>query len=124
MAPNLVRVPSCHQALVGLGHLRGEFIPVIALDRLMGTGSAQEASQLNCLLVFQGSSIWSLLVSDSAALESIETIVSPDGRGENANSVVIGTALFQDRIVRVLNPAGLLANAQQVLEQFWQAAAD
>lgn len=123
IAPELVRVPHCHRALAGLGHLRSEFLPVIALGALLGSDQPMDLSEHDCLLVFAGSSVWSLLIAEAAALESMETIVSQEARPENTGNVSIGTAMFRDRIVRVLNPNGLLAAAQQVFEQHWHRSA-
>lgn len=119
IAPELVRVPNCHRALAGLGHLRSEFVPVIDLGALLDIDQCQDLSEHDCLLVLDGSSVWSLLIAESAALESIETIVSQEARTDNASNVNIGTAMYRDRIVRVLNPSGLLAIAQQAFEQHW-----
>lgn len=119
MAPELVPVPNCHPALAGLGRLRSEFVPVIRLGSILNIEQSEDSSANDCLLVFDGSCTWSLLISESAALESMETIVSQEPRSENTNNVVMGTAMFRDRIVRVLNPNGLLVATQQTLEQFW-----
>ncbi len=119
IAPELVRVPNCHRALIGLGRLRGEFVPIVALGTLLEMEQANDVSADACLLVLEGSCIWSLLISEPAALESLETIVSQEALGENTSNLVIGTAMYRDCIVRVLNPNGLLATAQRVLDQFW-----
>jgi chemotaxis signal transduction protein len=122
LAPELVRFPNCHRALAGLGHLRSEFVPVIALETLLNLQQRESRSADDCLLVLEGNCVWSLLISESAALQSLETIVSQESLAENTNNVVIGTAMFQDRIVRVLNPNGLLATAQHAFEQYWNEA--
>jgi chemotaxis signal transduction protein len=119
IAPELVRVPNCHQALVGLGHLRSEFVPVISLSRLLNIDFADHLDASDCLLVLEGSCVWSFLISESVALESLETIVSQDARAENVNSAAIGTAMFRDRIVRVLNPNELLVTAQHAFDHYW-----
>ena len=119
IAPELVRVPHCHRALIGLGRLRGEFVPVVALGTLLEMAQANDLSEPDCLLVFEGSCVWSLLISESAALESLEIIVSQEAPGENTSNVVIGTAMYKDRIVRVLNPNSLLAIAQHAFDQHW-----
>ncbi len=118
-APELVHVPFADPSIVGLGRLRSEFVPVLALDALLNVDHSTPSSDVNCLLVFEGNSVWSLLISESAALESMETIVSQESYPENANNAVIGTAMYRDRIVRVLNPNGLLFTAQQSIERFW-----
>ncbi len=119
VTPDIVKVPHCHQALLGLGRLRGEFVPIVALGRLLEIDQSSQPPTGDCLLVLEGKCIWSLQISESIALEFLETIVSQEARTDTSSDMVIGTAMFQDRIVRVLNPAGLLARAQTTFEQFW-----
>ena len=122
VAPELVDVPGCHPSLFGLGHVRSEFVPVIAMTRLLDADPSSDLDANNCLLVLEGSSVWSFLISEAVALEPLETIVSPDLRTEHTNSAVIGTAMFRGRIVRVLNPNELLTTAQHALDQYWERA--
>jgi purine-binding chemotaxis protein CheW len=122
--PELVRIPHCHRAIAGLGRVRGEFVPVISLDTLLEIDQSNESPASACLLVLEGNCNWSLLISETIALEYLETIVSQNARLENPNNVVIGTAMFRDHIVRVLNPGGLLATAQSAFDQFWNRAND
>lgn len=124
VTPDIVKVPSCHRALVGLGRVRGEFIPILELQSLLELNHHSELPESDCLLVFEGKCLWSLLISESIALESMETIVSQEARTDSTHNVVIGTAMFQERIVRVLNPSGLLAIAQCTLDQFWNRSAE
>ena len=119
MAPELVAVPDCHEALAGLCHLRSDFIPVVTLQSLLDAAATTTNDNSACLLVFDNVCPWSLLISGSAVLESIETIVSQESRSDHDHSVIIGTAMFRDRIVRVLNPNALLAKAQQAFEGHW-----
>ncbi len=123
VTPEIVKVPHCHRALVGLGRLRGEFVPIVDLGRLLDIDPTGRSSAGDCLLVLEGKCIWSLLISESVALEALETIVSQEAKADSTHNVTIGTAMFQDRIVHVLNPNGLLARAQSSLDQFWHCAA-
>ncbi len=122
VTPDIVKVPHCHQALLGLGRLRGEFVPIVALGRLLDIDQSNQPATGDCLLVLEGKCIWSLQISESIALEFLETIVSQEARTEVNNDMVIGTAMFQDRIIRVLNPSGLLARAQSMFDQYWNRA--
>ncbi|MEZ6138498.1 MAG: chemotaxis protein CheW [Pirellulaceae bacterium] len=122
VAPELVRVPRCHPALVGIGRLRGEFLPVVSLQNLLETQTPSELSANDCLMVLDGGCTWSLLISESVALSPLEIIVSQESLVENANNIVIGTAMFRDRIVRALNPNGLLVAAQSALERYWDSS--
>lgn len=122
VTPDIVKVPHCHRALVGLGRLRGEFVPIVSLGRLLDIDQSNQLPTGDRLLVLEGQCVWSLLISESIALESLETIVWQEAKTESNNNVTIGTAMFQDRIVRVLNPNGLLARAQCALDQYWNRA--
>jgi hypothetical protein len=104
--------------------VRGEFIPILALGSLLELDGHAEMLDGDCVLVFEGKCLWSLLISESIALESMETIVSQEARTDVAHNGVIGTAMFQERIVRVLNPSGLLAAAQATLDEFWDRSTE
>lgn len=125
IAPDLVRVPDCHPSLAGLCHLRSEFVPVFSLDSLLDIDRSSKSQTHDRLLVLNGSSVWSLLIAEAAALESLETIVTPETRMDDVNlSAVMGTAMFRDQIVRVLNPNSLFRLAQQALENLWCTTAN
>ncbi len=125
IAPQLVRVPDCHPSLAGLCHLRSEFVPVISLGALLDIDEttfdpADLSHGQDRLLVINSTSVWSLLIAEAAALESLETVVTPEVRMEDANlGAVMGTAMFRDKIVRVLNPNSLYRLAQLALEDLW-----
>ncbi len=122
LTPEIVKVPHCHRALLGLGRLRGEFVPIVALGRLLDIDQSSQTPAGDCLLVLEGKCLWSLQISESIALEFLETIVSQEAKTDSTNNIVIGTAMFQDRIVRVLNPNGLLSKAQCTFDQYWNCA--
>jgi chemotaxis signal transduction protein len=120
IAPDLVRVPQCHPSLAGLCHLRSEFIPVISLASLPDIDASESPSAENKLMVINGNCIWSLLIAEAAALESLETIVTPEARIDDViQSPVMGTAMFRDQIVRVLDPVSIFRLVQQSLEGLW-----
>jgi chemotaxis signal transduction protein len=121
IAPPMVGVPLSHRALAGLCHLRSEFIPVLALSTLLEIEDQRTAQSNNKLMVMSGtSSSWALLIAEAAALESLETIMSPESRLDDSyQSPVMGTAMYQDQIVRVLDPNRLFRLAQQTLDTTW-----
>lgn len=122
IAPDLVRVPQCHPSLLGLCHLRSEFIPVISLTSLLDVDGSQSPAQ-NKLMVINGNCVWSLLIAEAASLESLETIVAPEARMDDVmQSPVMGTAMYRDKIVRVLDPVSIFRLAQQALEGVWNGA--
>lgn len=122
ISPGLVRIPNCHDSLAGICHLRSEFIPVISLTALLNIDTSQHAQPHNKLMVIDCTNVWALLVAETASLETLETIVSPDGRMDDAaTSAVMGTAMFRDQIVYVLEPNSVFRMAQQTLEHFWSS---
>jgi chemotaxis signal transduction protein len=121
IAPAMVNVPLSHRALAGLCHLRSEFIPVLLLSTLLEIEDQRITQSNNKLMVMNGtSSTWALLIAEAAALESLETIMSPESRLDDSHqSPVMGTAMFHDQIVRVLDPNRLFRLAQQMLDSTW-----
>jgi len=120
IAPEIVPVPNCHPALTGLCHLRSEFIPVLQLNALLEHDSPRATESQNKLLVINGHSPWSFLIAEAAALQSSETLIAPDGRGDDASqTAMMGTAMYRGQIVRVLDPTRLFRLAQRTLEGFW-----
>jgi len=120
IAPDLASVPGCHRTLEGLCRQQSEFIPVISLDALLEVETTGKTQENNQLLTFAANTVWAIRIAEAAALESVETITSPEDRHDTtASSPVIGTAIFGDRVVRVLNPDRLYQLTAQALEQQW-----
>ena len=120
IAPQFVAVPHSHSSLAGLCHLRSEFVPVISLSSLLEIEDRQVSQPNNKLMVLNGASVWALLIAEAAALESLETILAPESRMDDSHqSPVMGTAMFNDQILRVLDPNRLFRLAQQTLETTW-----
>ncbi|MGI9471970.1 MAG: chemotaxis protein CheW [Rubripirellula sp.] len=122
IAPPLVKVPESDKSLAGLCHLRSEFVPVILLNSLLDGDACDYSQPHNKLLVIHGASAWGILIAEAAALESLETIVTPDSRLDEANhSPVMGTAMFRDQIVRVMDSNRIFGLAQRSLEKAWES---
>lgn len=121
IAPEMVAVPYCHSAFAGLCHLRSEFIPVILLNSLLDIDTSVTSQPHNKLMVINGHSVWALLIAEAAALESLETLATPEIRGDDMKqSAIMGTCMYRGQIVRVLDPTRVFWLAQQALESFWQ----
>jgi len=124
VAPELVQVPGCPRSLAGLCHLRSEFIPVVGLEELLEIDGIQPIERQDKLIVLSGRVSWAIRVAEAAALESLETLISPESRSDEGTATpVMGTAMFRDQIVRVLDPNAILRLAQKSLEQSWQPIA-
>jgi len=127
LLPNLVRVPSCHASLAGICHLRSEFIPVISVNALLGFESRSKLHPHDKLIVIRGTGSqttgsWAIQTTDEASLESLEALGTADGRTDDTStSLVIGTAMFREAVVRVLDPTTLYRQVRRVLEDLWNA---
>lgn len=120
IAPDLISVPGCHSSLEGLCRQQSEFIPVISLDAWFEIETTDRRGENNQLITLEGNSVWAIRVSEVTTLQSLETIASQEDRNdERSSSPVIGTAIFGDRVIRVLNPDRLYQFAAQSLEQQW-----
>lgn len=121
IAPQWVSVPGCHPSLQGLCHLRSEFIPVIALQQLLDLDGIAANERQDKLIIFGGRISWAIPVIEAAALESLETLITPELRQEDAHpNLIMGTAIFRDQIVRVLDANAILRLAQKSLEESWR----
>lgn len=124
LLPPVIGVPHCHASLLGLCHQRSEFIPVFSLTSLLGNESFTECDCPNQLMVFDESEAWGLAIDETLALESLEIVVSGEGRVDRAEqNAIVGTAMFGDAIVHALNPKPLSQLASHVLEQHWGSLA-
>ena len=97
---------------------------MISLSGLLKIETRESADPTK-LVVLGGAQPYGLLVEEATALESLETIIAPDLRGDDAGPTpVLGTAMYRDKIVRVLDPNGIFRMARQGLEGLWNASND
>ena len=120
IAPPLVQIPQSDPLLAGLCHFRSEFIPVVLLNSLLDDDESDDSQRHNKLLVIHENSTWGILVTEATVLESLETIMAPESRLEEmCQTPVMGTAMWREQIVRVLDPKRIFRLAQQSLEDAW-----
>jgi chemotaxis signal transduction protein len=114
--PSLVPVPGCSSILAGLCHLRNEFLTVLRLAAALGEEDLGESGE-NQLLVMAGTGgSWALLVDQVVALESLEVAMNSEGSA-GRSPLVMGSANYRDHVVRILNPSGLFALADGLLQE-------
>ncbi|MEM7312299.1 MAG: chemotaxis protein CheW [Planctomycetota bacterium] len=116
VAPVLTEIPFCHSALLGLCHLRNEFLPVFSLNLLMDVGSESHWVGTERLLVLESQSSWALLISETAALNTIQLSMADE---ERPDGCLMGTALLNDKFINVLHVQRLYGRVQSLLEQHW-----
>ena len=121
-APPLASLPGSHPLLAGICHLRSEFLPVIRINLLLSDEFSTLPTDLKLLVLGSNSGNWGILVSEVAALEALETLSNSDMHSDDpVSSVVQGTAMFRDEVVRVLDPIRLQQFAQVQLQRHWHA---
>ena len=123
--PNLVAVPRTHPVLVGLCHVRNEFLPMVSCRILMGEGVPSVGDERQMLVIETASTHWGLLVDKVTGLESLEVTFDLDANfSEHASTATQGWATYKEHAVRVLDPAGLFRQAHAILLQAWREQTD
>ena len=116
VAPELMEIPFCNSALLGVCHLRNEFLPVFSLNLLMDVGSESCWVGTERLLVLESQSNWSLLISETGALSTIQLSMADD---ERHGGCLLGTALLNEKFLKVLHVQRLYDRVRMLLEQHW-----
>jgi len=120
LSPQLVRIPGCDESLAGLCHVRSEFVPVLHLNAMLGERNANVTDHKKMLVLNGTGGSWALSVSEVTALQSLETLVNPEMRlNEIRLAAVMGTATYQNEVIRVLDPKKLYRLAQELLQDSW-----
>ena len=114
----IVGVPHSTAVLRGLCHHRNEFLPVLSLPALLGE-SLSDADACLLLVMESGDGSWGLPISRALALETLELASIGESSVDAPPSVVMGTASFRDKVVRVLNADRLYQAAADSLGVLW-----
>lgn len=114
-----VTVPRAHPALAGLCHVRSEFLAVLSLVDLAGEQETPLGD--DSLLVMTGpSGNWALHVDEVAAIASLEVSAAAELAGsEDWTNAILGSATYQDKVVRILDPNRLYRLAEQQVREAW-----
>lgn len=119
LRPNIVVVPNAVIPLVGLCHVRSEFLPVLNLSPLLGEHHATLTGEPQMLVLASREGNWGLLVDQVVALTSLETSVAPEGRSDSWFAAVLGWATYRDEVVRVMEPSVYYRLAETAFEECW-----
>lgn len=121
--PALVRPPHAPAALAGLLDLRGQVVPVLRPDVLLGLPMPQPGP-FRVLLVFHGTLEemanlgWALLVERAVAVVAADTL-HPVPAGHSLGDCVVALLSVDDLTVPVLEPSRLLRRSEaQALAEF------
>lgn len=120
LRPKVSVVPGAGSMLVGLCHLRNEFLPVVQLrDGVFDVNSSSQNQQIVVVSAAGGS--WALLVDRVIGLVPLEVSLSSEGSSAIGwSSSVMGSASHDDQIVQVLDANALFRYFDASLSQSWQ----
>lgn len=115
--PMIVDVPDSAPSLVGLCHIRNEFVPVLSLRALLeGQSDSDRSGDQMLIMAAPTNATWGVLVDAVAALSALDVSINTDGRSNDAwSAAVMGSATCRGEIVRVLDVNALYRLATQRL---------
>lgn len=120
--PEVFAVPAVGRLLVGLCHVRNEFVPVVSVGHVLGQGHAADATRESLVVMNGAEGPWAFTIDQAHAVEPLETAHVRDAGGDDElSSIITGTATFRDGVVRVLDPESLYRIAVAVLNDEWNS---
>ena len=122
LRPKVSVVPGAGSMLVGLCHLRNEFLPVVQLrDGIFNVNSLAQNQQI--VVVSSAGGSWALLVDRVIGLVPLEVSLSSEGSSAMGwSSSVMGSASHNDKIVQVLDANALFRYFDASLSEDWQVS--
>ena len=119
--PPIVPIPLAGTILVGLCHIRSDFLPVLNLHMFLAEDVTRLSAEKQLLVMSGVDGDWGLLVDQVVDLESLEISLNSDADSDGATSgIVVGWATYRDQVVRVLDPIRFDRFARQVLQVSWR----
>ncbi len=114
--PQMVSVPRTPATIIGLCHVRSEFIPVLTLDALICERSRSDDGIL--LIIDDSDGPWGVLVEEVSALKRLEVSDAPESASGSVTSAVTGWATLGDVVIQVLDPMVVRELAERELAVF------
>lgn len=116
----IVNVPEAPPEVVGVCHIRMEFVPVLSLPGLLGEAGGDRESA-DFLLILDGSEgRWALPIQRALSLHPLEIAVGEAATDANPRSSgILGTATFRDQVLRIVDASWLYRRAHDVMEKHW-----
>lgn len=116
----IVPVPDAPSVLVGMCHLRTEFIPVLGVNPLIGAGQSRVRDASYLLVFAPDEGPWALLIQRALTLEVLEVgFADSVNEWDNVSRIAQGTATYRDSVVRVLDANRLYRIAAEILDAQW-----
>lgn len=113
--PEIVQFPKSSQHLVGLCHVRNEFIPVTEL-----TTEGQYENRKQMAVITSPGGTWAILIDEVVTLTNLDFSMSSSGDNNPlVAKAVMGTATYNGRIVRVFDVNAVYRELEKTLSQAW-----
>ncbi len=122
--PSITRMPFSDPVLRGLSHIQNEFVPVYSLRSLLNVEYESNDCEQQLMVLSGPQNPWALLIDRSVGLAELETSWSALAQmGEDRwSKVVVGSATYQNHVLRVLDPDAIYRYAMTLLESYWHDA--
>lgn len=122
--PEITPSPHSDPILKGICHIQNEFIAVVslqALTQIQYETSPDTEQQLLTILGPRGP--WGLLIDEAVSLAVLETSISTfSSHQDQWSKVTLGSATFQNQVLRILDPNAIYSYAAKLLDMYWQTA--
>jgi chemotaxis signal transduction protein len=120
LRPRYAQIPDSHPMLLGLAHLRNEFLPLVRDEEPTGLGNGRESSESQVVVVTSENGPWGLLVDRVVGLVPLEMSLCTDVLGSRGWAAsVMGSATLDHRIVRVLDERSLYRKITEEFNRYW-----
>ena len=118
--PSIVTVPTAPRTLLGICHVRNEFLPVICLRELIGLGTPRPKMAQHLLVITGTRGAWGILTDGAITLDSLEaTHTSQRDTQGLLGKANFASALHGDRVVTVLELQSLYRLIESRLDEHW-----
>lgn len=116
----IVVVPGAPSEVVGVCHIRMEFVPVLCLPGLLGEAGGDQRTAEFLLILDGGEGPWALPIQRALSLHTLEIAVGEAAMdGHLRSSGILGTASFRDEVLRIVDASWLYRRAHDVIESHW-----
>lgn len=119
--PELTPVPFSDPILMGISHIRNEFLPIVslqALTQIQYESSSETEKQVMVLLGPNGP--WGLLIDQAESLATLETSISNFSNHQDRwTKATLGTASYQNQVLQILDPHAVYEYAASLIDGFW-----
>lgn len=118
----IVIVPGAPAEVVGVCHIRMEFVPVLSLPGLLGEAGSDQRTAEFLLILDGGEGPWALPIQRALSLHTLEIAVGETATdGQLRSTGVLGTASFRDEVLRIVDASWLYRRAHEVIESHWKS---